>query len=129
MSQEKTQVNDVCRISKGTVVKVKSWVSDADMRIDGQFYGNINTSGRVVIGEKGLLVGDVQCSSLDIWGTFKGNVLCNGVTTIRGIGSFSGVTNTVRICIEVGALLEGTCKVITEEEFAKSASKWNPAQL
>ena len=66
MSQEKTQVNDVCRISKGTVVKVKYWVSDADIRIDGQFYGNINTSGRVVIGEKGLIVGDVQCSSLDI---------------------------------------------------------------
>ena len=51
MSQEKTQVNDVCRISKGTVVKVNSWVSDADIRIDGQFYGNINTSGRVVIPE------------------------------------------------------------------------------
>lgn len=114
MAQENTQINDVCRISGGTVVKVKSWVSDADMRIDGKFEGNISTTGRIVVGEMGSLQGDVTCGSLDVWGSFSGNVLSNGVTTIRSNGRFSGVTNTRKICIEVGALFEGTCKVISE---------------
>ncbi len=43
------------------------------------FEGKLNTTGKLVIGESGKLVGDVIAKSCDIWGTLQGKVIERGL--------------------------------------------------
>jgi cytoskeletal protein CcmA (bactofilin family) len=110
------QVNDVCRIAKGTRVK-GVWMSGSDLRIDGDFEGNIMTLGKLVIGEGAHITGKVVCASADIWGKLEGSLSVHDMTTLRTNGKFTGDLNTGRICIEVGAVFSGTCTIISDSEF------------
>ncbi len=61
-----TQVNEVNRISVGTEFRGKL-ISSCDIRIDGYFEGDLNTTGKLVIGESGKLICNVISRSCDIW--------------------------------------------------------------
>ena len=58
-------VNEVSRISTGTVVKGEISSSN-DIRIDGTFEGKIKSKGRVVVGEKALIKGDLHIKRLQV---------------------------------------------------------------
>ena len=57
-------VNEVSRISTGTVLKGEI-NSPVDLRIDGIFEGRIFSSGRVVVGEKAEIKGEIFCENLN----------------------------------------------------------------
>ena len=52
-------MNEVSRISAGTVFNGEISSSN-DIRIDGQFEGRINSKGRLVVGERAVVNGDVN---------------------------------------------------------------------
>ena len=67
-------MNEVSRISAGTVFKGEI-TSSNDIRIDGEFDGTINSKGRLVVGEKAVVNGDVICTNVDFSGKMsKGTV-------------------------------------------------------
>ncbi len=67
-------MNEVSRISAGTVFKGEV-TSSNDIRIDGEFDGTINSKGRLVVGEKAVVNGDVICTNVDFSGNMsKGTV-------------------------------------------------------
>ena len=74
--ESEVNVNAVSRISAGTIIKGEI-VSPYDIRIDGTFEGKVQTKGRVVIGEKANVLGDIICGSIDLWGKVDGNVYVN----------------------------------------------------
>ena len=57
-------VNEVSRISSGTIIKGEI-ISPNDIRIDGNFEGKISSKGRVVIGDKAVINGDIICENVD----------------------------------------------------------------
>ena len=61
------------RIEKSTVI-TGDIVSEADFRIDGTLEGSIKTSGKVVIGEDGIINGIIVCTFADIEGKFNGKL-------------------------------------------------------
>ena len=61
-------VNEVSRISTGTIFKGEISSSN-DIRIDGTFEGKIYSKGRVVVGEKARIKGDIICTNVDFWGS------------------------------------------------------------
>lgn len=111
-----TLVNEVSRISAGTEVK-GNLVSQSDIRIDGVFEGELVTNGKLVLGEKAVIKGNIICSSADIWGQIDGDMCTKEITTLKSSASFTGNLKTYRICIEMGAAFSGNCKIIAEEEF------------
>ena len=92
-------VNEVSRISTGTVIKGEI-TSPNDIRIDGSFEGKIISKGRVVVGEKAVISGDIICENVDFWGKMTGcfyvkdaNLLFSGDTIFycsRGRTDFPG---------------------------------------
>ncbi len=66
-------VNEVSRISTGTVIKGEI-NSPNDIRIDGVFEGKIFSKGRVVVGEKAEIKGDIVCDNVDFWGKMTGSL-------------------------------------------------------
>ncbi|HON54683.1 MAG TPA: polymer-forming cytoskeletal protein [Bacteroidales bacterium] len=113
-----TQVNEVNRISVGTEFRGKL-ISSCDIRIDGYFEGDLNTTGKLVIGESGKLIGNVISRSCDIWGTLQGKVVVRETFGLKKSGSITGNLFCQRIFIEDGGLFNGSCKMIDENTFGE----------
>ena len=69
--QQNRESNKIDIIEKTTVI-VGNITSQADFRIDGRVEGTISTSGKVVIGEEGIVSGKIVCENSEAnWMDFK----------------------------------------------------------
>ena len=120
-------VNEVSRISTGTVVKGEISSSN-DIRIDGTFEGKIYSKGRVVIGEKALIKGDIVCTNADFWGTIDGNFYVKDTLSLKSSSKVRGDLHIKRLQVELEAKFDGHCQMITEQEFEKLVGTSQPAK-
>lgn len=109
-------VNEVSRISTGTVIKGEI-NSPNDIRIDGVFEGKIFSKGRVVVGEKAEIKGDIVCDNVDFWGKMTGSLFVRDTLTLKDTCSVNGDLHVQRLVVELGARFDGTCKMLKEGEF------------
>lgn len=109
-------VNEVSRISTGTVIKGEI-NSPNDIRIDGVFEGKIFSKGRVVVGEKAEIKGDIVCDNVDFWGKMTGSLFVRDTLTLKDTCSVNGDLHIQRLVVELGAHFDGTCKMLKEGEF------------
>lgn len=109
-------VNEVSRISTGTVIKGEI-NSPNDIRIDGVFEGKIFSKGRVVVGEKAEIKGDIVCDNVDFWGKMTGSLFVRDTLTLKDTCSVNGDLHVQRLVVELGAHFDGTCKMLKEGEF------------
>ena len=114
--QPVVSVNDISRISAGTTVQGEI-SSPVDIRIDGNFEGRICSQGRVVIGEKAMIKGNIICQNADFWGTMTGNFFVRDTITLKSGCTVNGDLNVKRIQVELDAQFNGSCRMISEEEF------------
>ncbi len=84
-------------------------VSDSDFRVDGAVEGKIECSGRVVIGPKGSVIGDIICSNSDIMGELKGNIIVSDTLSLKSTANVSGDIKTKVLVIEPEAIFCGSC--------------------
>jgi cytoskeletal protein CcmA (bactofilin family) len=117
------QINDISRISAGTEVK-GSLISRSDIRIDGVFEGELITSGKLVLGEKAVVRGNVMCANTDIWGKMEGDLIVGDTVSFKQDSSYEGQLKTIRICIEMGASFSGGCQIINEAEFKSLSAEY-----
>ena len=87
--EQTVNVNEVSRISAGTVIKGEI-TSPNDIRIDGRFDGQVCSKGRVVVGEKALIKGDIICSNVDFWGTMEGNFFVKDTLSLKSSSKVKG---------------------------------------
>ena len=120
---ETPQINDVSRVSSGTEIR-GSLVSQSDIRIDGVFEGDLITSGKLVVGENGSIRGNVMCANADIWGKIEGIFTVGDTVTFKESSSFEGELKTIRICIELGAMFSGSCRIISEADFKSVSAEY-----
>ena len=109
-------VNEVSRISTGTVIKGEI-NSPNDIRIDGVFEGKIFSKGRVVVGEKAEIKGDIVCDNVYFWGKMTGSLFVRDTLTLKDTCSVNGDLHVQRLVVELGAHFDGTCKMLKEGEF------------
>lgn len=120
---ETPQINEVSRVSGSTEIR-GSLVSQSDIRIDGVFEGDLITSGKLVVGENGYIRGNVLCANADIWGKIEGILTVGDTVTFKSSSSFEGDLKTIRICIELGAMFSGSCRIIGEAEFKSLSAEY-----
>lgn len=118
-----TQVNEVNRISYGTVYK-GSIRAESDIRVDGLFEGEIFTTGKVVVGESAKVLGRVAAQNCDVWGSLEGELLVKEYFGLRKSGSFKGEVSCQKIFIEEEGLFNGSCKIIDDNQFAEGAKEF-----
>ena len=119
-SPEPADVNAVCRISEGTSVKGEI-NSRNDLRIDGEVDGKIISEGRVVVGEKAFIKGAILCNDLDLWGAVDGDIFVKQLLSVKSTASVSGNIHVRKLQVEIGAAINGTCKMISDSDFEESA--------
>jgi cytoskeletal protein CcmA (bactofilin family) len=98
------------RIVEGTVIE-GDIRSESNVRIDGQFLGNINTRGRLVIGPTGKVEGTVNCENSEIEGLLKGKINVQQLLSLKASAKVEGDILTAKLSIEPGATFTGACSM------------------
>ena len=85
--------------------------ADSDFRIDGLIEGDLNCTGKVVIGEAGRIKGTVVCQHAEILGLMEGKIRCGQQLSLRASGKIQGDVQTKTLIVEPGAVFNGTCSM------------------
>jgi len=106
--------------------------SDSNIRIDGRIKGTLNARGRVIVGQTGVIEGEVICQSADIEGTVTGKVNCQDLLSLKATAKLQGDINTKKLAIEPGAVFTGNCSmaggVVKEMDPVRLRTENNPAR-
>jgi cytoskeletal protein CcmA (bactofilin family) len=94
-------------------------VSDSDFRVDGEVEGKIECSGRVIIGPKGSVLGNIICSNADIMGDLKGNITVQDTLSLKSTAHVLGDIKTKVLIIEPEAIFCGSCNMGDEKPAAQ----------
>jgi len=85
--------------------------ADSDFRIDGLIEGDLNCTGKVVIGEAGRVKGTITCANAEILGLLEGKITCHQQLSLRASGKINGDVLTKTLIVEPGAIFNGTCSM------------------
>jgi cytoskeletal protein CcmA (bactofilin family) len=92
-----------------------SVLSKGSVRIDGKLNGDVSIEGNLIVGDQGLLKGNVKAKNIMVAGELIGNVAAKEKIEINKSGKLSGDILSKFIVIEDGAQFTGHCKMETEE--------------
>lgn len=85
-----------------------------DVRVEGQFEGLVNISGRLTIGAHAEVHAPVHASDIEIEGTIRGDVAAIESAQLRSGARVYGNVQAKRVGIDDGALLQGTLEMDME---------------
>jgi cytoskeletal protein CcmA (bactofilin family) len=97
-------------ISEGTNIK-GDIIALGDIRIDGTLIGKIETKGRLVIGSKGKIEGEINCNSIEISGLIKGKVGAKELFNMKSSAQVFGDIIIGKLSIEPGSAFTGNCSM------------------
>ena len=102
--------DSINRIVAGTTIK-GDIDSDSIIRIDGRLEGSIKTKSKLVVGETGIIDGDVICENADVFGTIKGQINVSELLSLKSTAKLTGDIISNKLAIEPGAQFSGSCSM------------------
>lgn len=97
-------------IVQGTTLKGQISAKGA-LRVDGEIEGNINCDGKLVVGEKGRITGEIFCVNAEVMGEINGKLNVEQLLTIKATAKVEGEIKTSKLSIEPNAIFKGTCSM------------------
>ena len=113
-------MDNINRIVEGTVIEgvIRS---ESNLRIDGEFTGELITKGRLVVGPKGKVKGTVHCLCCDVEGTLEGEVTVLELLAMKSTSTVQGDLYYGQLSVEAGAKALGTFRMgVAEDKPTKS---------
>ncbi|PNE27538.1 hypothetical protein BHU11_01040 [Tannerella sp. oral taxon 808] len=95
-------------LAAGTVV-TGSVASESDFRLDGRIEGDINCKGKIVIGPKGSILGNIISDNAEVLGDVEGSIRIKEKLVFKSTAIIKGDIFTQTLEIEPGAHFNGTC--------------------
>lgn len=92
--------------------------ADSDFRVDGLIEGDLQCTGKVVIGEAGRVKGTIACQHAEILGLLEGKITCHQQLSLRTSGKILGDVHTKTLIVEPGAVFNGTCSMGSDKVAA-----------
>jgi cytoskeletal protein CcmA (bactofilin family) len=108
--------NTINLIGSGTTIE-GNITSTGDIRVDGILKGNLNTKGKVIIGESGKVIGEIYCKILEVEGNIEGKVFTSELLSFRASSRLVGDITTNKLAIEPGAVFSGKCDMTGTNNF------------
>lgn len=107
--------------------------AEANIRIEGNFQGDIHSTKSIIIGESAVVRSDITAQHVVIAGTLFGSVTTHGKLTITPTGSLYGNATAAMLIISEGGVLEGVSQKmqspqeIQQEEASSEATPQSEA--
>ena len=105
-------------LAYGTTIK-GGITADSDIRIDGTLEGDIDCKGKIVIGNKGVIIGNITCVNAEIIGTLNGSIVVSDTLTVQSTGKIEGDIKTSVLVVEPNAFFCGSCQMEAKETDKK----------
>ncbi|MDR1115959.1 MAG: polymer-forming cytoskeletal protein [Tannerella sp.] len=97
-------------------------VAESDFRLDGHVEGEINCKGKIVIGPKGSVKGNIMTDNAEIFGNVEGSIRARERLVLKSSAVIKGDIYIQTLEIEPGAKLNGSCTMSGKEGFTSSAA-------
>ena len=85
--------------------------ADGGFRIDGTIEGNVESKAAIVVGESGVVRGDLRGTDIVVAGQISGNVICTGHLEILAKGRIEGDIDARSVRVETGGVFRGTSRM------------------
>ena len=82
---------------------------DGSVRIDGHFDGHIMSQDTLVIGEQGVVKGEITCETIICSGKIDGNVVASQKVQLLKPAVLIGGVRTPSFSVEEGVVFHGIC--------------------
>ena len=109
-------------ITVGTLIKGDITAS-GDFRLDGTLEGNIQLNGKLVVGDSGVVTGNVMCQNANIIGTVNGNLSVKERLSLHTSARVRGDILINKLSIEPGAVFTGKCRMLDEVRAEQEAAR------
>ncbi len=108
---EQEEINSsVNVISSGTMI-TGDVVCSGDLRIDGNIKGNVKSKAKIIVGQSGIIDGDINCKSIEIEGNVKANITVTDLMSLKSTANLVGNILAGKLAIEPGANFAGNCRM------------------
>lgn len=112
---ETENTNKINMIGVGTTIE-GSINSSENIRFDGNLIGNLNTKGKVFIGQSGTVTGEIRCKNCEVEGVVDGRIVVEELLSLRSMSKLYGEIKTGKLAIEPGATFTGKCDMGGKKE-------------
>lgn len=102
------QLGRTNRIIEDTIIK-GDLEAVTDLRLDGILHGNLKVKGRVVVGPKAKVFGNIECENADIEGYVEGVLNVSDLLHITDTAHVKGDLYVARLSVVPGAKIEAKC--------------------
>lgn len=93
--------------------------SQANVRLDGTFEGNLEIEGNVLVGETGKVTADINANNIVVAGAVRGNISGNKVQLLR-TSRVWGDISAAAITTEEGAFIDGKITMVRHDASVQS---------
>ena len=97
-------------LATGTSVK-GNIITETDFRLDGQVEGDISCNGKIVVGPKGQVIGNIVSSNAEILGEVEGSVRVSEKLVLKATANIKGDVFAQSLEIEPNARFNGVCNM------------------
>jgi cytoskeletal protein CcmA (bactofilin family) len=102
-------------IARGTVLEGKI-ITKGDIRVEGKVIGIITCDAKLVIGEHGVVEGQIDARNAYIAGEVRGTVVVRELLQLQERGKIEGDIFTQKLSVQVGATFTGNCRMGKDAE-------------
>ncbi len=106
----------------GAGTKIKGEIdSSGDIRIDGILVGPVRSKGKIIVGDTGVVEGEIYCQNADIFGKVDAKIEVDELLSLKSTAKLTGEISSDKLSIEPGAVFTGTCTMEKEKssQFAQ----------
>lgn len=111
-----SEVKALNTISQDTMIK-GNIESNGDIRYDGILDGDLDCTGRVVVGPDSKISGTIRCSNAEIMGFVTGEIIVKELLSLKASANITGNLTMGKLSVEPGAHFIGHCKMINDDNY------------
>lgn len=110
------------RIVEGTSF-VGTIQCESNIRIDGEFDGELVTTGRLVVGATGRVNGQIRCNACEIEGKLEGMLQVEELLALKSASRVHGEIYYGKLSVEMGAEATGALHLVSNVKEMRPADK------
>ena len=109
-------------LGPGSIFEAATLKGSGGVRIDGKFSGTIDIEGHFVLGETGILDGEVRADSSLLAGKYKGNLFIKDTLHVAATANLVGRIESGKLIVDEGAAFNCVCNVATADVITSIAA-------
>jgi cytoskeletal protein CcmA (bactofilin family) len=94
------------------------------LRIDGNFVGKIRSKEMLIVGERGVLDGEIEVGTLIVSGTVKGKIRAKDKLEIQRSGKVYADISAGSLLIVEGGVFQGNCEMEFKSQEHPQVLEW-----